>query len=57
MKGKDREGHKELLQRMWGKFEGWKTRCFLRVERIMPAQSVLGSLKGGRQRVFREWKE
>lgn len=43
-KARDRERHKELLNQLRGKFEGWKRSCLSRVGRITLAHSVLWSI-------------
>lgn len=42
--GRNGEGHKELVERVNGRLEGWKTRCLSRAGRIMLAKSVMSSL-------------
>lgn len=42
--GKNRERHKELLNRVHARLEGWKLSCLSRAGRLTLAQSVLGSI-------------
>lgn len=41
---KNKDRHKELLQRVHSKVDGWKLNCLSKARRITLAQSVLGSL-------------
>lgn len=41
---KNRERHKELLQRVYNRIEGWKLRLLSRTGRITLAKSVVGSM-------------
>lgn len=43
-KGRNKEAHMELLERVRGRLQGWKARCLSRVGRLTLAQTVLGSI-------------
>lgn len=44
LNGKSRERHKELVQQIQSRAEGWKLKCFSRAGKFTLAQSVLASI-------------
>src|SRR3954467_9520345 len=43
-KGRNTEGHKELVERVHKRLDGWKVKCLSRAGRLTLARSVLSSL-------------